>query len=109
MNPLAKFWALLAQYGDAQLGIRPAPGPMPPAGHDLPRLRITRRNNVVVEVGGHVVATALSTHGIRGRRARRAAAEDYMAAANRKSPTADDLITAAIGGNPLPRIDGLEN
>lgn len=109
MNALAKFWAMLVQYGDHTLGIEPGADLTPPVGHDLPRLRITRRNNVVVEVGGTVVATALSTHGIRGRKARREAAEDYMAAANRNPPTADDLITAATGGSPLPRIDGLEN
>lgn len=109
MNALAKFWEMLVRYGDHTLGIEPGADLTPPAGHDLPRLRITRRNNVVVEIDGHVVATALSTYGIRGRRARREAAEDYMAAANRRPPTADDLLTAATGGAPLPRVDGLEN
>lgn len=109
MNPLAKFLEMLVQYGDHTLGIEVGDALRPHAVDETTRLRITRRNNVVVEVDGHVVATALSTYGIRGRRARREAAEDYMAAANRRPPTADDLLAAATGGTPLPRIDGLEN
>lgn len=81
-DAMAEFLAHIDQFGDAALGINPGGLAVLHRGADeyaaIPRLRITRRNNVVVEVGGHVVATALSTHGIRGRGARRAAAEQYI-------------------------------
>lgn len=106
----------LLTYGDVCLGIPgTAPGSAERANYEAylrasagaaeaPSLRITRRNNVVVEVGGRVVAMAFSTHGIKGRRARREAAEQYLE--RRSHPlTADEIL-----GLPRhPRADPMAN
>ena len=110
---MLEFFAQLDQYGDAALGIEPGGLVTALRGSDeyanVPRLRITRRNNVVVEMGGHVVATALSTHGIKGRKARRAAAEEYLERRAGRRLTADEIIMGATGAAEPPRIDPLAN
>jgi len=110
---LSEFFAQLVQYGDAALGIEPGGLVTALRGSEeyanVPRLRITRRNNVVVEMGGKVVATALSTHGIKGRKARRAAAEEYLERHAERRLTADEIIMGATGTAEPPRIDPLAN
>lgn len=110
---LAEFFAQLDQYGDAALGIEPGGLVTALRGSEefsnVPRLRITQRNNVVVEMGGQVVATALSTHGIKGRKARRAAAEEYLERHAGRRLSADEIVMGATGiADPL-RIDPMAN
>lgn len=112
-DALAEFFEQLDQYGDAALGIEP--GGLVTALRDseeyanVPRLRITKRNNVVVEMGGKVVATALSTHGIKGRKARRAAAEEYLERRAGRRLTADEIIMGTTGAPAPPCVDPLAN